>query len=144
MSNEDHEPKIVVDEDWKAQVAREKEQLRDQEKKSGTSGSTENSNSEIPQASFSILVTTYATQALVYLGYLPDPVSREAKVDRNMAKHFIDMLTVLEEKTKGNLAEDENALLTDALHQLRMAFIASSHQTSDDGPAKPKSTIELP
>jgi hypothetical protein len=141
MSNQDKEPKIIVDEDWKTQVEREKEQLKQHAKKSSA---PEGSTGEIPPASFSILVTTYATQALVCLGYLPDPVSREAKVDRTMAKHFIDMLDVLEKKTRGNLGEDEDALLTDALHQLRMAYVASSHQTPDEGPAKPKSTIELP
>lgn len=140
MSNENQEPKIVVDEDWKAQVEREKEELRRQAKESKTAERSE----ELPPASFSFLVTTYATQALASLGYLPDPISREVNVNRPLAKHLIDMLSVMEEKTKGNLTADESSMLSDALHQLRMAFVASANQKPTEGPARPKSTIELP
>ncbi len=140
MSNEREEPKLFVDDDWKAQVEREKEELRRQAKESK---SAEHSEEWLP-ASFSLLVTSYATQALTALGYLPDPNTREINVNRPLAKHLIDMLSVMEEKTKGNLTADEISMLTETLHQLRLAFVASANQKPTEGPARPKSTIELP
>ncbi len=137
MSNENQEPRIIVDDDWKAQVEREKEELRKQANKSKSAEHGE----ELPPASIPWLVTTFATQALASLGYLPDPITREVNVNRPLAKHCIDMLSVLEEKMKGNLTADESSMLTDALHQLRMAFVASADQKPGEGPARPKSTV---
>jgi hypothetical protein len=44
----------------------------------------------------------------------------------DLAKHAIDMLGILEEKTKGNLAADEAAMLENVLHQLRLAYVEAS------------------
>jgi Domain of unknown function (DUF1844) len=139
MSEKPNEPKIVVDEDWKAQVAKEREQLKQQ-----TRNEEPAAGEKLPPASLQILITTYATQALVSMGYIPDPMTKEPSVNRSLAKHFIDMLSVIEEKTKGNLETEESTLLTETLHQLRMAFVASRSNSPAEGPAKPKSTIELP
>ncbi len=139
MSEKPNEPKIVVDEDWKAQVAKEREQSKQQ-----TRNEEPTDGERLPPASLQILITTYATQALVSMGYIPDPMTKEPAVNRTLAKHFIDMLSVIEVKTKGNLDPDEITLLTETLHQLRMAFVASRSNSPVDGPAKPKATIELP
>ena len=86
------EPKIIVDEDWKSQVEREKEEL----KKQAQSGQGEGSDSEfadeppMPPASFSVLLSTLATQAMVGLGMFPDPASGKPTVNRPLAKHFIE------------------------------------------------------
>ena len=69
-----------------------------------------------------MLVTTLSAQAMTALGFFPDP-SGESKPNRAMAKHFIDTLGVLEEKTVGNLDDEEKNMLSETLHQLRMAFI---------------------
>jgi hypothetical protein len=136
-----NEPKIIVDDDWKSQVESEKEKLQQQFE-------TE-SAPEMPPASFSILLTTLASQAMASLGQLPDPVSGTAIINKPLAKHFIDTIGVLEEKTKGNLTEDETAMVTNILHQLRMVFVATPDQLPDAESAakddQPKSsTIELP
>ena len=141
MSEKPNESKLVVDEDWKAQVEKEREQLKQQTR---NDRNEEPAGEKLPPASLQILVTTYATQALVSMGYIPDPMTKEPAVNRSLAKHFIDMLSVIEEKTKGNLNADESSLLTETLHQLRMAFVASRSNAPAEGPAKPKSTIELP
>ena len=78
---------------------------------------------QLPPPSFSFLVATLAGQASITLGQLPNPITNKAEVNLEMAKHFIDTLAVLEEKTKGNLTADETALLEGALHQLRLAFL---------------------
>ena len=138
MTNEQDEPKIIVDDDWKDQVQKEKEAL--DEKESDSHGPA------MPEASFGLLVTTLTTQALSALGMIPDPASGESVANLPMAKHFIDILGVLEQKTSGNLDDEEKRLLNESLHQLRMAFVmagqspgGNSTQTDSSGP-----TIELP
>ncbi len=143
------EPKIIVDDDWKQQVQNEKEQLQ-QQQESGPDSSPD--AQELPEASFTILVSTLSTQALASLGYIPDPVSGQPTINKPMAKHFIDTLDVLVEKTNGNLSEDESALLTGTLHQLRMAYVAppvvdspaGSPENSAGDSTGGATTIELP
>ena len=138
MTEQEKDPKIIIDDDWKSQVQQEKEQLR--EKVESSSRASE--QPQIPPASFQMLVTTLSTQSMAAIGFLPDPVTGKAEKNLPMAKHFIDTLGVLEEKTKGNLLPDEASLLTETLHQLRMAFIAVSKETPEKEPTKP--SIELP
>ncbi len=143
----DSEPKIIVDEDWKSQVAREKAEQRAKERraKRDDSGAEETLDENgFPVPSFSMLVSTFATQAFAGMGFIPDPVTNQPKVNRPMAKHFIDMLAVLETKTVGNLTDDENNMLRDALHQLRMAFVAPSPVPPKTAEPANKSTIEIP
>ena len=139
MNTSDQEPKIMVDDDWKSQVEKEKEQLR---KKMDDEPQSKD-DLQLPPASIPILVTTLATQALANLGQIPDPVENQPVIRKPLAKHFIDTLCVLEEKTAGNLTDDEAAILSESLHQLRMIYV----KTPDQKPASDKprpSTIELP
>lgn len=78
---------------------------------------------EPPPASFSVLVTMLFTQAMGMLGQMPDPATGEAKVNKPFAKHYIDTLEMLESKTKGNLDDQEAAMLNEALHALRMMYV---------------------
>ncbi len=138
--------KIVVDDDWKSQVEKEKENLGNQPKPEPDA----EPQADLPEASFAMLVTTLAMQAGASLGQIPDPVSGKPKLNKPVAKHFIDTLALLELKTKGNLDKEESEILTSTVHQLRMAFINmpdSFPEETDPGPepASPeKSTIELP
>lgn len=136
--NEEQEPKIIVDDDWKEQVQKEKEQLE------GQADGGDSAAYQMPEASFSLLVTTLTTQALSAMGFVPNPVTGKADVNRDLAKHFIDSLAVLEEKTKGNLTDEENGLLNESLHQLRMAFVTPPPTGADPTPTAPESQIELP
>ena len=65
----------------------------------------------------------FSTQAAVALGMIPHPLTKKQTVELPLARHFIGMLTVLEEKTKGNLNTEESTFLDRTLHQLRMAFL---------------------
>jgi len=138
------EPKIIVDEDWKSQVEREKEELKTQEQ-TGQDQAPDSSSEEypIPPASFTVLLSTLATQAMMGLGMFPDPASGKPTVNRPMAKHFIDTISMLEEKTKGNLDGEEASQISDSLHQLRMAYMATADSKPEPETPK-KSTIELP
>ena len=125
MSDES-EPKIIIDEDWKSQVQAEKEeaQRKKDEQPSGEASGDGTSDVELPPASFSFLLTTLATQAMASLGQLPDPVEGKPVVRLSHAKHYIDTLGILEEKTKGNLTQEESNMLNGLSHQLRMAYVA--------------------
>jgi hypothetical protein len=118
-------PRIVIDEDWKEQVEREREELRRREHKgpAAPEEAGEAAFEQLPPASFAFLVTSLATQTLTALGQLADPISGKPTVRRELAQHHIDTLAMLEEKTKGNLMAEESQLLQDALHQLRMLYV---------------------
>lgn len=141
-------PDIIVDDDWKAQVEKEKEALKkddqDAAEKQAPSESGAPESFEMPPASFLVLMSTLATQTMASLGMIGDPATGEASVNRPMAKHFIDTLAMLQEKTKGNLSEEESSHLRDALHQLRMAYVATSEKTPTEPEVEKKSSIELP
>ena len=127
MSESAEKPKIIVDEDWKAQVQAEKEAAQAPGSAAGsTSGSPESPpEHDMPAASLAFLCTTIATQAMIALGQVPNPITGKIEQRMKQAKHYIDMLAVLEEKTAGNRTPDESALLNEILHQLRMAYVMS-------------------
>lgn len=136
---ENNASKLHVDEDWKNQVRAEKEafqQLDAEQQPGGGQG-----EAQMPEASFSMLVTTLATQATVALGQMAAPDATEVSVDLALAKHLVDTLEILEEKTKGNLTPDESGMLSSVLHQLRMLYI-NVYGKAQEKPAE--SSIELP
>ncbi|HUE70679.1 MAG TPA: DUF1844 domain-containing protein [Pirellulaceae bacterium] len=77
----------------------------------------------VPPATLATLVTTLATQALHSMGVIEIPGAPKSEANLEIAKHLIDTVAVLEEKTKGNVTPEEAKLLEDALHQLRLAFV---------------------
>lgn len=78
----------------------------------------------LPPATLSSLVSVLGTQALIALGQIADPVSGKSNVDVEQAKHFIDLVAMLETKTAGNRTDEESQLIDGVLHQLRMMFVA--------------------
>lgn len=128
------EPRIIIDEDWKARVEAEKEQLRRQEAQGQRATAAAASKSEqaafhLPPASFPVLVEWIATQALAVIADAMSqdkekpPSQKLPEPARPMVRHFIDLLSVLEEKTQGNLSPDESQHLSRRLHELRMTYI---------------------
>lgn len=131
MSNE--EKKIIIDEDWKSQVEAEKAATEQAESEPAASESSEpgggafDDDPQMPPASFEMLLTTLATEAMLAMGQMPHPVTGEATVRKNQAQYLIDTIAMLKEKTKDNLQPAESGALDTLLHQLRMAFIAVNH-----------------
>lgn len=78
------------------------------------------------EPSFGTLLISLSTQALMYLGEIPDLEGGEARKDLAAARNIIDLIAVLERKTSGNLDADEAALLERILYDLRMRFVAIS------------------
>jgi len=119
--------KIIIDEDWKNQARREKEQLKAKAEVEKEEKKQEQTASQpLPDAEFGTMVTMLATQAMFAMGFIRAEKDKEPVVDLNMAKFNIDLLGVLEEKTKGNLSDDEQKMLTDTLGQLRMGYIKAA------------------
>jgi hypothetical protein len=72
---------------------------------------------------FSTFIFSLNTAALVHLGELPDPLTKEKKVDLVLAKQVIDTLEMLREKTKGNLTPEEEELIKSILFDLKLRFV---------------------
>ncbi|MBN02305.1 MAG: hypothetical protein CMJ77_24645 [Planctomycetaceae bacterium] len=122
--SQDGEKKIIIDEDWKSQVEREREELKAEPEADADPAVNPDEATGLPPASFLLLATTLATQAMAGLGQLPDPIENKPIVNLQLAQHYIDMLSVLEEKTKGNLTDEEQEMLGSVLYQLRSVYIA--------------------
>jgi len=83
----------------------------------------EGSEFRLPPASFSFLVLSMRAQVEVHLGLLPFGEAENAEPNLPLARHTIDMMAVLAEKTKGNLTPKEQNFLQNALYELRMAYV---------------------
>ena len=77
---------------------------------------------------FQHLVLSLATTAMFQLGMMENPGEERPKADIAAAQETIDLLNVLEEKTKGNLTQEEEGLLTNSLYELRMCFVEISRK----------------
>jgi len=133
--------KLHIDTDWKKQAQEEKRRLAEQAAATktkepaiiapppgpGEARPSGRPRGQMPPASFSTLVQSLLTQALFYLGDL-SARGAEPTVNLEMAKHQIDTLGVLEEKTKGNLSEEEQKLMDTVLYEARMRYVSVAAQ----------------
>jgi hypothetical protein len=153
MSEE--KPSLHIDTDWKKQAQEEKRKLAEQEKQkaaaaapapgsaaragvaagAGAAGGGaraegapgQRGGREVPAPSFAALAQSILTQVLFFLGDLT-PRGAEPQLNLDMAKYQLDLLGVLEEKTKNNLTPQEQRLLDTALYEARMRFVSVSAQ----------------
>jgi len=84
------------------------------------------SDEALPQIDFATFILSLSHSALMHLGEAPDPDTNQIAVSLPFAKQNIDILGLLEEKTKGNLTGDEERLLAQVLFDLRMRFVERS------------------
>jgi hypothetical protein len=131
-------PKLIIDSDWKSQAQAEKQRLEQQaaSKKPAAgamggamagamAGAAAGAEGEEGPVELSILhlVEMLSMQALSYMGALPDPRTGQAMISLEYAKLHIDLLGILEEKTKGNLNEEEAKAVQGTVSELRMHFV---------------------
>lgn len=97
---------------------------------------------------FASLILQQSNMALMFLGKIPNPSTGKAETDLSSARVFIDLLEMLEIKTKGNLSAQENHMLKETLTGLRMAFVdtvnaeqAQTPQSSQAAPAAEPSQV---
>jgi hypothetical protein len=122
------EKKIIIDEDWKSQVQAEKEALKHEAepKPEPKQAAADMGDPPMPSASFDLLLSTLATEAMVALGMISHPATGKSQLRPNQAKYLIDTIGVLKEKTKGNLTPGESQAVDGLLHQLRMAYVEAT------------------
>ena len=82
----------------------------------------------MPEVTFTAFVMSLNTSALFHLGEISDPTTGEKNLDLILVKHTIDTLQLLEDKTKGNLSDEEQDLLKNALYDLKMRYVAKASQ----------------
>jgi hypothetical protein len=153
----DDQPSLSIDTDWKKQAQEEKRRLAEEAQKKaaasaaaapmapvppiggpaaspmpggappGAPRATGRGRRELPPVSFSTLVQSILTQVLFYLGDL-SPQGGEPMLNLDMARHQIDTLGMLEEKTRNNLAPDEQRTLDTALYEARSRFVGVASQ----------------
>jgi hypothetical protein len=80
----------------------------------------------LPKIDFATFVLSMNSSALVQLGLIDDPASGQKTKNLPLAKQTIDMLAMLEKKTKGNLTDDEEKILTNILYELRMQYVKAT------------------
>ena len=116
-----------VDEGWKEEARREKERLEEEGRPEASDADEPGGapRQPLPAASFELMVTNFALQALISLGAIANPVTQKRQRDPEQAKHAIDLLALLEEKTRGNLTEDEKRHLESTLYDLRMRYVST-------------------
>ena len=115
-----------VDESWKEEARREKERLAKEAPEESPDAKEAGARARryaSLKPSFEMIVTNYAIQALIAMGEIANPVTRKQERDIDQAKHAIDLLGILEVKTKGNLTDEEKAHLDGTLYDLRMRYV---------------------
>ncbi len=126
------EKKIIVDEDWKKEAQKEKEVVAAEEKveeKEAPEAEEKSERGPLPKGDLAALISMLVTQAFYALGAIKFE-GQEKKADLELARYNIDMLETLEEKTKGNLSENEEQVLANTLNEVRMVYVKVSEQPS--------------
>ena len=89
-------------------------------------------------------VMMHAQNAALFLGQIPNPKTGEGEVNLDLAKMFIDQLAMIQEKTRGNLTNEESTVLRNALSNLQMVYVEVARETprgaAQPATAKPEPT----
>ena len=89
----------------------------------GDAGRRESKDARMPKIDFSTFILSLNSSALVHLGVISEPGSDKKMKNLILAKQTIDILGVIEEKTRGNLTDDEKNMLKNILHDLRLMYV---------------------
>jgi len=102
-----------IDKDWKEAVEKERFKEPGGEKES-----------QPFQADFRAFISSMAMECLIFLGEIPNPITKKKEVNLDQARYVIDTLTLLKDKTKGNLTAEEANTLDGILYELRTKFVS--------------------
>lgn len=134
MADNKDEKKIFIDEDWKSKVEREREEARVAKEVPKDGEAAPEGEEDLQQAGmtlFDYLVSTLAAQTMMALGLVAEEGQTQVMVDLGGARHLIDSLMMLREKTKGNLTADEDANLNEAIGELQRVFAVRATQVRE-------------
>lgn len=125
-------PRILVDSDWKEQARREKEELDRQTREEQAAGA-----GGIPEPSFGEIIQMIIIQASLGFGFQDPTTGQNVPPNLAVARHYIDLLDLLRQKTENNLDENERAMLEGTLHELQMAYVQFAGVGTGPGPQAP-------
>ena len=97
--------------------------IREEEKAEPEAEPEKLEQTPLPEINFSTFIFSLNTSALLHLGEVPDPATGKQQADLPMAKQTIDLIAMLEDKTRGNLASDEENLIKHILYDLRLRYV---------------------
>ena len=83
----------------------------------------ETKRAPLPEVNFNSLIFSLSSSALFHLGEIADPQTGQKQTDTELAKHTIDTIALLKEKTEGNLTEEENKFMESVLTDLRWRYV---------------------
>src|SRR5919112_5109782 len=89
-------------------------------------------------------VMMQAQNAALFLGQIPNPKTGEAEINLDLARMFIDQLEMVQEKTRGNLTNEETTVLRNALSNLQMAFVEASGAAQPQRSEHPEASQPAP
>ena len=88
---------------------------------------------ELPPVEFTTFISNFASTAYAYMGGLQDPETKKPVLQLDIAKHQIDIIEMLQEKTKGNLTVPEKNFLENTLYDLRISYVRFASQPPTEG-----------
>jgi len=119
----------VYDKRYFSSTPEEREKIKQKETEDQKKREEESKQKEaklLPEVNFSTFIFSLGSSALVQLGEIPDPVTQKQEKNLDLAKQTIDILGMLEQKTRGNLTKEEEMLMRNLLYDLRMKFVQKS------------------
>jgi hypothetical protein len=108
-------------------IEEQKEERREERKEERTIREEQREKKEtpppLPEVNLSTFIYSLSTSALVHLGEIPEPANQKMAKNLALAKQTIDILGIIQEKTKGNLTNEEENLLNSILYDLRLRYV---------------------
>lgn len=117
------EQQDVEDQDGAAEGASTGENAAEGDAQDQTASEDDPGAAQFPEINFPTFVASLNASALVHLGVIEDPATSTKSKNLPMAKQTIDILSMLEEKTTGNLSPDEKSMLQNVLYDLRIMYV---------------------
>lgn len=99
------------------------EKAKEREKKEAAATMEADAETQLPEINFATFIFSLNSSVLVQLGIIEDPATGKKVKNLPMAKQTIDILAMLEEKTRGNLTKEEESMLKNILYDLRILYV---------------------
>lgn len=119
MDNKDFK---VVDKRRFTESGDEKSEVQEKEEKAEKPQDSPE-NAPLTPVDFSTLILSLSTSVLLHLGEIPNPQTNKSEKNLELARHTIDIIDMLKQKTKGNLTEGEGGFIDNVLYDLRMRYV---------------------
>jgi hypothetical protein len=98
-------------------------QLQGEKREEAVQEESSEQGASLPEITFPSLLFSLSTSALIQLGEIQDPMSKQTEKNLPLAKQTIDLIGMLKEKTKGNLTSDEEKLMENMLYDLKLRYV---------------------